>query len=79
MLPMPNQVKRTVKTATNARYATPDGSAISLEIVFVELEQLGPLLFHATRDDPESHGREIYNAALNGEYGVIAPYEPPTV
>lgn len=36
--------------------------------------QYGWIPFHATPDDVEQHGREIYAEAIKGE---VAPYEPP--
>ena len=38
----------------------------------------GWIPFHATPNDSEPHGRELYANAIAGEYGEIAPYVPPT-
>ena len=37
----------------------------------------GWIPFHATPDDVEPHGRELYANAIAGEYGEIAPYIAP--
>lgn len=50
-----------------------DGS-VDIEILH---EKLGKLPFTATKDDHEEHGRLLYQKALAGEYGDIAPYVPP--
>jgi len=34
--------------------------------------------FTANRSDPEPHGREIYWNAVNGKYGAIGSYTPPS-
>lgn len=39
--------------------------------------EYGWIPFTATPDDTEQHGREIYAAALAGEYGQVAPYVAP--
>ncbi len=50
-------------------------SGIDLEI---HHEDFGWIPFHATATDPEAHGRELYQRALAGEFGTVAPYvEPP--
>lgn len=43
----------------------------------VNFEGLGEVPFHAHPDDPESHGRELYARALDGEFGAVEPYNPP--
>lgn len=34
--------------------------------------------FTATSYDVEAHGRELFQRAVDGEYGPIADYEPPS-
>jgi hypothetical protein len=46
-----------------------------LEVEFAELPHLGKLPFTASADDAEAHGRALYEAAINGEFGQIAPFE----
>ena len=41
--------------------------------------QFGWIPFSASPDDVEAHGREIYAAAIAGEFGAIAPYVAPVV
>lgn len=64
-------------TVRNLRYSSPDNSSVDLEI---EHPEYGWIPFTATPDDTEQHGRDIYEAALAGEYGQVAPYvaPPPT-
>lgn len=55
------------------RYITPDGLHIDC---ILEHPGLGQTDFTASRDDPEPHGRAIYEAILAGET-PIAPYVAP--
>ena len=57
-----------------AKDATHTESGIELIVCF---ENIGEVPFHATPDDPEAHGREIYARALAGEFGPVAPYIEP--
>ena len=52
-------------------------TAISLVVKFEHLDFEVP--FTATPDDPEEHGREIYNSAISGKYGEIRAFEEPTM
>lgn len=56
----------------NAKY-NEDGS------VDVEMEhpEYGWIPFTASPDDVEAHGREIYQAAIAGDFGPVAEYIPP--
>lgn len=45
--------------------------------LLVTFEGIGEVPFTATDTDPEPHGRELYQNAINGDYGPIAAYEPP--
>ena len=38
----------------------------------------GWIAYTANPDDPESLGRELYDRAINGEFGRIAAYQPPS-
>lgn len=64
----------TIESATNPEYSTPDGNHITLQVKFAEFEEILP--FAATPYDPHSHGVELYNRALAGEFGQIAEYDP---
>lgn len=49
---------------------------INLMIKFEHLED--EVEFTASPRDPERHGRDIFSRAVLQEFGVIAPYIPPT-
>lgn len=67
---------RTINSARNPKWADYAQTRVDMEVQFVELgDQYVP--FAAVADDCEPHGREIFNNALNGDYGVIASYTPP--
>lgn len=53
---------------------TEDGS-IDIEVLF---EELAPewIPFTASQNDVEPHGVELYNNALSGMYGTVAPFVP---
>jgi hypothetical protein len=67
----------TIVSAKNPAYATADGSCISLMVKFEEFEEELP--FGATPHDPHPYGVELYNRALVGEFGPIAPFVEPMV
>jgi hypothetical protein len=62
----------TLESAHSPSYAAEDGSCISLMVKFAEFDQELP--FGATPHDPHDHGRNIYERALAGEFGEIAPF-----
>ncbi|WP_051554373.1 hypothetical protein [Desulfobulbus elongatus] len=35
--------------------------------------------FHAVPWDPEEHGRDLYQRAIDGEFGEVAEYVPPVL
>lgn len=37
----------------------------------------GQIAFTASPNDPEPHGRAIFEWLQNGEYGPVLPYNPP--
>lgn len=39
----------------------------------------GWIPFTASPDDPEEHGRQIYQEAITGQHGEISPYVPPVI
>lgn len=67
----------TINSASNPKYADASGVGIVLDVVFEEHGET-PLPFLALPDDVEEHGRELYARAAAGEFGVIAPYTPPS-
>lgn len=48
---------------------------IFLTVKFAEFNEELPFL--ATSFDPEPHGVDLYNRAVSGEFGEVAPYVPP--
>ena len=65
----------TIESATNPVYATSDGTCITLQVKFEEFAEAMP--FGATPYDPMPYGVELYNRAIAGEFGAIAPYTGP--
>ena len=66
----------TFESAHSPAYAAEDGSCISLMVKFAEFNEELP--FGATNHDPHEHGRNIYERAVDGEFGPIAPFVAPT-
>ena len=62
----------TFESAHSPAYAAEDGSCISLMVKFAEFNEELP--FGATNHDPHEHGRNIYERAVAGEFGEIAPF-----
>ena len=60
--------------AKNPKYIAADKKIIQLEVKFEELQDMGFLLFGATENDVEAHGRELYRRALSGEFGEIEEF-----
>lgn len=56
-------------------FSSPNQDSIDLEYNHPEY---GWIPFTASADDIEEHGRDIYEAAMNGEYGPIEPYSGPS-
>jgi hypothetical protein len=66
----------TIEYAKNPVYGSVDGQTIDLIVKFEELDaEIG---FGATSFDPMPYGVELYNNAVAGLYGPIAPFVPPT-
>ena len=62
----------TIEFASNPAYATSDNSIISLDVKFAEFGEILP--FGASAHDPMPYGVELYERALTGEFGAIAPF-----
>ncbi len=61
----------------NPRWVNQAQTQIDCEVEFKKFE--GTYLpFTADPNDPEAHGRDIYQRLVNGEWGEIAAYVPPT-
>jgi hypothetical protein len=69
-------MKINLKSASNPKWVDEAHTSINLTVNFEEIGQDVP--FHATPDDTEEHGRDIYARAIAGEFGVIAEWTPPT-
>jgi len=70
-------MKYTLKSGKNPIWKNSENTLINLEVTFVEFgDEILPFTAHP--DDVEEHGRDIYARAINGEFGAIANYVPPT-
>jgi hypothetical protein len=64
-------------TARNPKWANSEMTQIDLEVDFQDLPE--PFVpFTAIANDVEAHCRALYANAVNGDYGVIADYTPPS-
>lgn len=59
---------------SSLKWANADHSMIECVVDFVEF---GPSPFGAIRGDLETHGQEIFNRCVAGEFGPIAEFVPP--
>ena len=66
----------TIESITDIFYRTEDRQHINCKIKFAEFNEIMPFTANAT--DPEEHGVSIYNDIVNGKYGAIGDYVPPT-
>lgn len=64
-----------IEYAKNPIWDDQANTTINLIVKFVELEDELPFL--ATPYDPMPYGVELFNNAVDGIYGDIAPYIPP--
>jgi hypothetical protein len=70
-------MKFNLKSGKNPIWKNSENTLINLEVTFVEFgDEILPFTAHP--DDVEEHGRDIYARAINGEFGAIADYVPPT-
>jgi hypothetical protein len=65
----------TIEYAKNPQYSSANNESIYLIVKFVEFADELP--FGATSYDVEPHGVELYNNAIAGQYGEVAPYVLP--
>lgn len=61
--------------AKNPVWANAEHTMIDLEIKWDAIDEELP--FSASPNDPEAHGRAIFEAAAAGQYGVVAEYVAP--
>jgi hypothetical protein len=64
-----------IQTASNAKYMNVQGDEIDLIVKFEEMEHELP--FTARPVDSEDYCVDLFNNAVAGLYGDIAPYIPP--
>ena len=69
-------MKLNLKYANNPKWVDQAHTSIELTVRFEEINE--DLPFHATPNDTEEHGRDIFERAKDGEFGVIAEWTPPT-
>lgn len=65
----------TIQYAKNPIYSSEDNQTISLSVKFYEFAE--EMSFGATPFDPMPYGVELYNRAVAGEFGPIAPFVQP--
>ena len=65
-----------VEYVNTLKYANVEHTTIDMMIKFAHLNE--PIPFTASLNDSEAHGVDLYNRAVNGEFGPIAAYEPIT-
>lgn len=61
-------------SARDPSWANQEKTRIDLLVSF---QGIGEVPFTASQFDAESHGRLLWENAVAGEYGVIAPFSPP--
>ena len=67
----------TIEYAKNCVWTNEEHTAINMIVKFVEIPEELPFL--ATPYDPMPYGVELFNNAVAGDYGPIAPYVPPVL
>ena len=70
-------MKFTVISANSPVWANSSNSAITLNVQFEGFDE--PVAFTASQNDCEAHGREIFNRASSGEFGVVGSFIAPPV
>ena len=65
----------TLEYAKDPIYCTEDNQQINLTVKWVEFNEEMP--FNATSFDPEAHGVDLFNRAVAGEFGEVAPFVAP--
>lgn len=69
-------MKLNLKYANKPKWVDQAHTTIDLIVRFEEINE--DLPFHATPYDVEEHGRDVFERAKNGEFGVVAEWTPPT-
>jgi hypothetical protein len=69
----------TLKSARDPSWSNAEHSAIDLLVIFNETAPIiGETPFTARPDDIEPHGVLLFEKASAGEFGEVAPYQPPS-
>jgi len=63
--------------ARNPVWANAEQNFITVEAKWEHLESEGYLSFGASPNDPEAHGRDLYQRCVDGEFGTIGDYVAP--
>lgn len=67
----------TYTTVENLHWVNPEHTTFDCEVFFEQLNEKVP--FACCNSDPLSHAQEIWNKAMNGEFGPIAEYVEPVL
>ena len=65
----------TIEYAKDPVWNNEEHTAIALIVKFLEIPEELP--FTASSYDPMPYGVELFNNAVAGDYGIVAPYVPP--
>lgn len=68
---------RTINAVRNVKWSDKQHTTIDMEVDFDELDEVY-VPFTASPNDSEPHGVLLYNNAINGEYGEIGDWVPPS-
>lgn len=68
---------RTVVSVSDLQWNNAEHTMLTANVLFDELEDLGPVPFTTFADADTAHGVEVWTKALAGEYGAISEYTPP--
>jgi len=74
----PDFQNRTVVSVSNPKWDNAEHTMLTADVLFQELEALGPIPFTSTDNADTAHGVVVWQKAIAGEYGPIADYVPPT-
>lgn len=69
-------MKIDVLTARELAWVDATQTRVNMVVQFAHLHEGVP--YTAASDDPEEHGRDLFDRAVAGEFGEIVEYVPPT-
>ena len=70
---------RTVIDVTNLKWHDAEHTVLDADVLFQELESMGPVPFSTSADSDTRHGLEVWTKALEGDYGAITEFVPPSL